>query len=239
MVAFYREPDGAIPSAKVSSMTNRTLPLDDRLYRYLLDHSLRETPLMHELRELTARHEMARMQIAPEQGQFMALMVELLGARRIIEIGTFTGYSALCLAQAMPEDGRLICCDLNKEWTAIAQDFWARAGVAARIDLRIGPALETLDALIEAGDAGRFDMAFIDADKTNYHHYYERCLTLLRPGGLVMFDNTLWGGAVADTDEQDEDTRALRDLNRLLHRDERVGLSLVPIGDGLTLARRR
>jgi predicted O-methyltransferase YrrM len=220
-------------------MTNRTISIDDRLYHYLLEHSLRETPLMRELRELTRGHEMARMQIAPEQGQFMGLLVELLDARRILEIGTFTGYSALCMAQALPADGRLVCCDLSEEWTAIARDFWQRAGVDGRIELRLGPALETLDELLGAGGSDTFDMAFIDADKSNYRHYYERCLALVRPGGLLMFDNTLWGGAVADPDDQDSDTLALRELNRLLHDDERVSLSLVPIGDGLTLARRR
>jgi len=220
-------------------MTNRTLTIDDRLYRYLIDNSLRETPLMRELRELTWRQEMARMQIAPEQGQFMALLVELLGARNVIEIGTFTGYSALCLAQAMPADGRLVCCDVNLEWTAIGLDFWARAGVRDKIELRIAPALSTLDDLLQGGEAGCFDMAFIDADKTNYRNYYERCLQLLRPGGLLMFDNMLWGGAVADPDDQDEDTLALRELNGLLHQDARVSISLVPIGDGLTLALKR
>ena len=220
-------------------MTNRTITIDDRLYHYLLGHSLRETPLMRELREQTAGHELARMQIAPEQGQFMALLVELTGAREILEIGTFTGYSALCMAQAMPADGRMVCCDLSEEWTAVAREYWERAGVRSRIDLRIAPALETLDALIADGETDRFDLAFIDADKTNYRHYYERCLLLLRRGGLLMFDNTLWGGAVADPDDNDADTLALRALNRLLHNDERVSLSLVPIGDGLTLARRR
>ena len=220
-------------------MTNRTLNIDDRLYRYLLDNSLRETPLMRELREVTQDQEMARMQIAPEQGQFMALLVELLGARNIIEIGTFTGYSALCLAQAMPADGRLVCCDVSREWTAIGLDFWSRAGVREKIELRIAPALQTLNDLLRSGEAGRFDMAFIDADKTNYRNYYERCLELLRPGGLLMFDNVLWGGAVADPNDLDEDTRALRELNSMLHQDERVGISLVPIGDGLTLAHKR
>jgi O-methyltransferase len=220
-------------------MTNRTLAIDDRLYRYLVDHSLRETALMRELRELTQGHEMPHMQIAPEQGQFMALLVELLGARQIIELGTFTGYSALCMAQAMPASGRLICCDINPESTAIAVDFWERAGVCDRIDLRIAPALQTLDKLLDAGAAGGFDIAFIDADKTNYDNYFERCLQLLRPGGLLMFDNTLWNGAVADPEDQTADTLALRALNRRLLGDERVSLSLVPIGDGLTLARKR
>jgi predicted O-methyltransferase YrrM len=220
-------------------MSNRTLTLDDRLHRYLLDHSVRETPVMRELRELTARQEMARMQISPEQGGFMALLVELIGATRAIEIGTFTGYSALCIAQAMPPEGRLICCDVSEESTAIAQDFWERAGIRERIDLRIAPAQDTLAGLIDRGTGGSFDLAFIDADKTGYLDYYEACLELVRPGGLLMFDNTLWSGAVADPDSRDEDTVALRQLNDLLIRDERVSISLVPIGDGLTLVRRR
>jgi len=220
-------------------MSNRTLAVDDRLYQYLLDHSVRETPVMRELRELTLQHELARMQIAPEQGQFMTLLVELLGAKRMIEIGTFTGYSALCMAQALPPDGQLICCDVSETWTAMGFPFWERAGVRDRIDLRIAPALDTLDDLIQAGETDRFDMAFVDADKTNYLNYYERCLKLLRPGGLVMFDNTLWGGSVADPTDQDQDTVALRELNDWLHQDRRVSISLVPIGDGLTLARKR
>lgn len=194
---------------------------------------------MRELRDLTARQEMARMQISPEQGSFMALLVELIGATRAIEIGTFTGYSALCIAQAMSPVGRMICCDVSEEWTDIAQDFWERAGVRERIDLRIAPAKETLRELIDSGAKGNFDLAFIDADKTGYPDYYEACLELVRPGGLLMFDNTLWNGAVADPDRRDEDTVALRELNDLLFRDERVSISLVPIGDGLTLARRR
>ena len=220
-------------------MSNRTTSLDERLHRYLLEHSLRETPVMRELREQTAAHEWARMQIAPEQGQFMALLVELTGARQIIEIGTFTGYSALCMARAMPADGKLVCCDRSAEWTAIGEPYWQRAGVRERIDLRIAPALETLDGLIADGRSGGFDMAFIDADKTNYRNYYERCLELVRAGGLIMFDNTLWGGAVADPDDQDVDTAALRELNEVLLHDGRVSISLVPIGDGLTLARKR
>jgi predicted O-methyltransferase YrrM len=221
------------------TMSNRTLEIDDRTYRYLVEHSLRETPVMGELRALTLEHDMARMQIAPEQGQFMALMAELLGAKQAIEIGTFTGYSALCLAQAMPADSRLICCDISKEWTDVARPYWTRAGVSERIELRIAPALETLDALIREGETDRFDLAFIDADKGGYLGYYERCLKLLRPGGLVMLDNTLWGGSVADPSDQEEDTVALRELNDRLHQDPRVSISLVPIGDGLTLARKR
>jgi predicted O-methyltransferase YrrM len=220
-------------------MSNRTITLTDSLYRYLLDHSLREDDVARELRARTAGHEWARMQIAPEQGQFMQLLTGLMGARRVIEIGTFTGYSALCLARALPDDGELICCDISAEWTAIGVPYWERAGVRERINLRIAPALETLDALLAEGRTGEFDLAFIDADKTNYSSYYEYCLQLLRPGGLVMFDNTLWGGAVADPANQEPDTLALRALNASLLDDQRVSLSLVPIGDGLTLARKR
>lgn len=220
-------------------MSNRTISLDDTLYQYLVDHSVRETALMRELREVTSHLDMARMQIAPEQGQFMAFLVELIGAERIIEVGTFTGYSALCMAQALPEHGELVCCDISEEWTEMGRPYWRDAGVEERIRLRIAPALDTLDDLIEQGQANRFDMAFVDADKTNYSSYYERCLTLLRQGGLLLFDNTLWSGAVADPAHQDDDTRALRALNDRLHKDERVSISLVPIGDGLTLARKR
>jgi predicted O-methyltransferase YrrM len=220
-------------------MSNRTIPIDARLHGYLLEHSLRESDVKRRLREVTASLEWSGMQIAPEQGQLMALLVELIGARRIIEIGTFTGYSALCMAEAMPSDGTLICCDLSEEWTGIARGFWREAGVAERIDLRLAPALETLDALLAQGRGGQFDMAFIDADKSNYTRYFDRCLTLVRPGGLILFDNTLWDGRVADPDDQDEDTRAIRALNDHLLGDQRVTLSLVPIGDGLTLARKR
>jgi len=220
-------------------MSNRTISLDDHLYQYLLDHSLRENEHLRQLREMTQRHAWARMQIAPEQGQFMALLVELMAASRIIEVGTFTGYSALCLAQAMSEGGRLICCDISEEWTALGRPYWQAAGVAQRIDLRIAPALDTLDGLLQAGMAGSFDMAFIDADKTNYENYYERCLALLRPGGLLLFDNVLWGGSVADPDANDPDTQAIRALNDRLHKDEAISLSVLPIGDGLALARKR
>ncbi len=220
-------------------MSNRTIPLDARLHGYLLEHSVRESAVKRRLREVTAGLEWSGMQIAPEQGQLMALLVELIGARRILEIGTFTGYSALCMAEAMPADGTLICCDLNAEWTDIARGFWREAGVEERIDLRLAPALETLDALLAQGGEGQFDMAFVDADKGNYTRYFERCLTLVRPGGLILFDNTLWDGRVADPDDRDEDTLAIRALNDRLLGDQRVSLSLVPIGDGLTLARKR
>jgi predicted O-methyltransferase YrrM len=220
-------------------MSNKTLTLDATLYDYLLQHSLREPDVLRELRSATMALPESNMQIAPEQGQFMALLVELAGALRILEIGSFTGYSALWMGLALPEDGRIVACDLNREWTDMAARYWKRAGVRERIDLRIGPALDTLDALLADGRANSFDLAFVDADKANYLHYYERCLQLLRRGGLLLFDNVLWDGKVADAEVQDADTVAIRELNRTLHRDQRISLSLVPIGDGLTLARKR
>ena len=220
-------------------MSNRTIDLTDSLYDYLLSVSLRETDLQRRLREETAALPMARMQISPEQGQFMALLARLTGARRCLEVGVFTGYSSLAVALALPDDGRIVACDVSEEWTAIARRYWAEAGVAGRIDLRLAPALDTLDALVAAGGAGTYDLAFIDADKTAYLDYYERALLLLRPGGLLMTDNTLWSGRVADPEVGDADTVALRHYNEHLHRDARVDLSLVPIGDGLTLARKR
>ena len=219
-------------------MSNQTLNLSNELYRYLLDNSLREPEALSKLRAKTAKLSESNMQIAPEQGQFMALLVKLMGARKIIEVGTFTGYSSIAMAQALPDDGLIICCDLSWSWTAVAREYWQEAGVDNKIDLRLAPAISTLNLLIEEG-WDDFDIAFIDADKTNYRNYYERCLELLRPGGLVMFDNTLWGGSVADLADQDEDTLALRELNNRLHKDRRVSISLVPIGDGLTLARKR
>jgi predicted O-methyltransferase YrrM len=217
-------------------MSDRNIKLDERLYRYLHDHSLREHPVQRELREATRDMPHAGMQIGPEQGQFMALLVRLLGARRTIEIGVFTGYSALSVALALPPDGRVVACDVNEEWTAMARKYWAKANVAERIDLKLAPALETLDGLVAAGEAGRYDFAFIDADKSNYLGYYERCLTLLRRGGLIAVDNTLWSGAVADASKADKDTVAIRAFNDLVHADARVDMSLLPIGDGLTLA---
>jgi len=219
-------------------MSNRSLNLDDTLYEYLLTHSLREHPEQIALREATRSHPRAGMQISPEQGQFMALLVKLLGARRTLEIGVFTGYSALSVALALPTDGRILACDISEEYTRIGRPYWERAGVAHKIDLRLAPALETLDAELAAGAAGRYDFAFIDADKTGYASYVERCLQLLRPGGLIAIDNVLWSGAVAQP-ARDEDTRALQALNERLHGDERIDLSMLPIGDGLTLARKR
>ena len=220
-------------------MANRTTALTDRLYDYLVDVSVREPPILRELREETARLPMAMMQIGAEQGQFMRLLIELIGARRAVEVGTFTGYSALCVAEAMGPQGRLIACDVSEEYTAVARRYWARAGVAERIDLRLGPAVATLDKMLAAGAAGSVDFVFIDANKTDYDAYYERALRLLRPGGLIAVDNVLWGGSVADPTVDDEDTNAIRALNRKLATDERVSLSLVPIGDGVTLARKR
>ena len=220
-------------------MSSRTIPMTDRLYDYLLKVSLREPPLLAELRAETAKMPMAGMQISPEQGQFMALLAELIGARKAIEVGTFTGYSALCVAGALPADGKLIACDISEEFTAVARRYWARSGIAGRIELRLAPALDTLNGLLKGGGAGSFDFAFIDADKTQYDAYYEAILKLLRPGGLITIDNVLWSGAVADGRKRDADTVALRALNEKLKGDKRITLSMRPIGDGLTLARKR
>jgi caffeoyl-CoA O-methyltransferase len=220
-------------------LSNRTLNLSDALYSYLLDNSLRETDLMRRLREETASLPGAGMQIGPEQGQFMALLVELMGAKRCLEIGTYTGYSALAVALALPPDGRLLACDVNEETTAVAKRYWAESGVAERIELRLAPALETLESLIAEGAENTYDFVFIDADKTNYDAYYERSLTLLRPGGLVVVDNVLWDGAVINSASTDPATRAIRALNAKVKSDQRVSCSLLPVGDGLLLARRR
>lgn len=221
------------------SVTRRTNHLPDDLYAYLLDVSLREPPVMKRLREETALLERANMQIGPEQGQFMALLVELMGARNALEIGTFTGYSALAVALALPDDGRLVACDISEEWTSIGRRYWEEAGVAHKIDLRLAPALETLDALVAEGRAATFDFAFLDADKEGYGAYYERTLELMRPGGLIVLDNTLWEGKVVDPEATDADTEAIRAINAKLADDDRVTLSLLPVGDGLTLARKR
>ena len=220
-------------------MSSRTFTLPDALYDYLVSVSLRETDVLRQLRKETAALPRAHMQIAPEQGQFMALLVGLAGARRCLEVGVFTGYSTLCVAAALPPDGRVVACDVNEAWTAIARRYWREAGVAERIELHLAPALETLGRLLAEGQAGSFDFAFIDADKPNYWNYFERALELLRPGGMIAVDNTLWYGRVADTSNHDDETEAIRDFNRRLHDDVRVDLSLVPIGDGMTLARKR
>lgn len=223
----------------VKIMSNKTLNLSDRLYEYLLSVSLRESDVLAELRQETAQHPMKSMQIASEQGQFMQLLVHLIGAKKALEVGVFTGYSALCVAMALPTDGKLVACDVSEEYTAIAQRYWQEAGVADKIDLRIAPALTTLDELLATGQAGTFDFAFIDADKENYQNYYERALQLLRPGGLIAVDNVLWGGSVADPSVQDDSTNAIRAFNQAIHHDERVTLSMLPIADGLTLALKR
>jgi len=220
-------------------MTTRTLNLDDALYQYLLDVSLRDSPVKARLRAETANLPMSRWQIAPEQGQFLALLVKLTGAKRILEIGTFTGYSALCMAEALPEDGHILCCDLPGEYNDIAHSYWREAGVDSRIELRLGPALATLEALINGGQQESFDMAFIDADKVSFPDYLELSLALLRQGGLVVFDNVLWSGRVLESESQSEDTRAIQQLNLALKVDERVDYSLVPIGDGMSLCRKR
>lgn len=220
-------------------MTARTLNLDDHLYQYLLDVSLRETPLLKRLRDETQALPMARWQVAPEQGQFLALLIKLLGARRVLEVGTFTGYSALCMAAALPDDGSLICCDIPGDYNAIARRYWHEAGLTERIDLRLAPALQTLAEIEGQGLGESFDLMFIDADKANYPGYLEHALRLLRVGGLAVFDNTLWSGRVLEVNPESADTRAIQALNQALKDDARVDLSLLPLGDGLTLCRKR
>jgi predicted O-methyltransferase YrrM len=218
-------------------MSNKTLCITEKLYEYLLSVSLREPDVLRELREETALDESANMQISPEQGQFMGLMVKLLGARRTLDIGVYTGYSSLCIGLALPEEGRVIACDVNREWTAMAKRYWRKAGVEDKIELHLGPAQQTLERFLgKEGDS--FDFAFIDADKINYDIYYEYCLQLIRPGGLIAIDNVLWKGTVADAGVHDEDTEAIRTLNQKIHTDPRVEISLVPIADGLTLVRK-
>jgi caffeoyl-CoA O-methyltransferase len=213
--------------------------MTDVLHRYLLDNSLREPEVLARLRDETSRLSHAGMQIGPEQGQFMALLAKLTGARRCIEVGVFTGYSSLVVALALPEDGRIVACDISEEWTSIGRRYWAEAGVEHKIDLRLGRATRTLDKLLSEGEAGSYDYAFIDADKPSYDAYYERILQLIRPGGLILIDNVLWSGKVADPDASDADVDALKQLNVKLHKDERVDVSLLGIGDGVTLLRKR
>jgi predicted O-methyltransferase YrrM len=220
-------------------MSRRTTPLDDALYDYLLEVSLREPDILRRLREETAGLEKASMQISPEQGQFLAMLVELSGATRILEVGTFTGYSALVMTLAMPDDGTLLACDIDEDWTAVARRYWDEAGVGERIELRLAPAAETLAGLVASGETGSFDLAFLDADKRGLDGYYEQSLELVRPGGLIAVDNTLWHGRVVDPDDTEASTEAIRAFNRKLRDDGRVSLSLVPIGDGVTLARKR
>ncbi|MFQ5469518.1 MAG: class I SAM-dependent methyltransferase [Gammaproteobacteria bacterium] len=220
-------------------MGKQTLNLDEALYEYLLSVSLRDSSIQKALREETDQLEMGVMQISADQAQFMALLVKLINAKTAIEIGVFTGYSALTVAQALPVDGRLVACDISKEWTDRARPYWQKAGVDHKIDLRLSPALDTLVSLSQDGETGSYDFAFIDADKVNQLQYYERCLNLIRPGGVIAIDNVLWGGAVIDPENTNEDTIAIRQFNEFLHSDDRVDISLVPIGDGLTLARKK
>jgi predicted O-methyltransferase YrrM len=216
-------------------MANKTLSLSNALYAYLVEHSVREPEILQRLRQETAQDSMSMMQIGPEQGQFMQLLVRLMGAKNCLEIGVFTGYSSLAVALALPVNGHIVACDVSEKWTAIARKYWEQAGVADKIDLKIAPALSTLDALIASGKSGFFDFAFIDADKINYLNYYERALTLVRRGGLIAIDNTLWGGQVIDKKSKSEDTQAIRRFNDRLQFDSRIYLSMLQIGDGLTL----
>jgi caffeoyl-CoA O-methyltransferase len=221
-------------------MANRTINMSEALHNYLLEVSVREDAVMAALRSETYTLKERGMQMAPEQAQFMGLLVKLLGVKRALEIGVFTGYSALAVALALPDDGRLLACDVSETWTGIGKRYWEQAGVAHKIDLRIAPALETLTQLVDDPQQhNSFDFAFIDADKGNYPHYYEHCLQLLRPGGLIVIDNVLWGGGVIDPADQGEGVTTIRQLNRDIHADARVDVSLVPIGDGMTLARKR
>jgi O-methyltransferase len=213
--------------------------INGELAGYVDTNWLRDTPLKRRLREETAKLPQAGMQISAHQGQQMALLARAVGARRVVEVGTFTGYSALCVAEALPPDGKLWCCDVSEEWTAIGRRYWKEAGVDGKIELTIGSALTTLDGLLAKGLAGQLDLAFIDANKNDYDAYYERCLTLLRRGGLILIDNVLWGGSVIDRDDKTADTQAIRALNAKLRADERVDLTLFAVGDGMTAALKR
>lgn len=220
-------------------MSSRNSYISEALYDYILSVSLRDLPVLAQLRQETAGLSNAGMQISPDQGQFMALLAKLTGAKKVLEVGVFTGYSSLVVALALPAEGRIVACDISEEYTRMARRYWQEAGVAHKIDLRLGPAADTLAGLVAAGEAGSFDLAFIDADKENYLVYYEHALQLLRPGGLVLVDNVLWGGRPLDAEIKDESTEAIRAINAKMGRDERVDVSLLPVGDGLTLARKR
>lgn len=236
----HRPRDTASAPVKESRMSlrtiNKSVKVTDQVYRYILDNSLRETDVLRQLREENLQLPRADMQIAPEQGQFMQLLTRAMGFRRSLDIGVFTGYSSLSVALAMPKDGLVVGCEISSEWIRVARRYWEQAGVSHMIDLRMGPAIQTLDALIAAGEAGSFDFAFVDADKLNYAAYYERAITLLRPGGLIALDNMLWYGHVADQRKGDAETIAIRNLNRRILEDDRVQATLLPIADGLTLA---
>ena len=220
-------------------MHNKSILVTDAVYKYILSNSLRESEVLKKLREETARHPYGGMQIAPEQGQFMALLAELIGAKKVLEIGVFTGYSSTCIALALLPEGRITACDISDEYTTVARSYWELAGVSDKIDLHLGPALDTLDRLMAEGQSCSYDLAFIDADKGNYDGYYERALALLRVGGLLLIDNVLWRGQVTDSAIDDIDTLSIRALNEKIHADPRVTISLLPIADGLTLALKR
>lgn len=221
------------------TMSARTLTLTPEIYDYVLAHSLRESDVLRRLRSDTQRMPQASMQISPEQGQFMALLVKLIGAKQCIEVGTFTGYSSTSVALALPEDGHVLCLDVSADFTEKARSVWSEAGVSDKITLRLGAAKDSLEELVRVGQSGAYDFAFIDADKSNYINYYELILELIRPGGLVVIDNTLWSGAVADPQQNTPDTLAIREFNEHVHADRRVDMSLLPVGDGMTLARKR
>jgi predicted O-methyltransferase YrrM len=221
-------------------MSNQSIGLSDPLYQYLLANSVREPEILAQLRAETAQHPLVNMQISPEQGQLMGLLVQLIGAKKCLEVGVFTGYSSLAVALNLPDNGQIIACDVSDEFTSIARRYWQEAGVSNKIDLHIAPALETLDRLIANGESGTFDFAFIDADKNNYGAYYDRCFQLVRQGGLILVDNVLWYGRVADPAmDNDKRTQAIKQINQQIYDDDRVQISLIPIGDGLTIARKR
>ena len=220
-------------------MSTRTIQVTDQVHEYMLGVSLREPKVLQQLREETANLAEGGMQLSPEQGQFMRFLVRMLGAKRTLEVGVFTGYSSLSVAFGLPDDGQIVACDVSEQYTSIARRYWQAAGMDHKIQLHLGPAVHTLDNLIQAGHLNSFDFAFIDADKENYARYYEQCLQLVRRGGVIGIDNTLWGGTLVDEGQQDDSTNAIRALNKKLHADDRVELSMVPIGDGFTLARKR
>lgn len=220
-------------------MTVNMLKMTPELHTYMLNVSLREDEILQQLKEHTLNMPNSGMLLAPEQGQFLSFLLKLMNAKRTLEVGVFTGYSTLWTALALPADGQIVACDVNADWTAIGRKHWEAAGVSHKIDLRLAPATETLTTLLESGQAGRFDFAFIDADKTNYSRYYSLCMQLLRPGGLIAFDNVLWDGNIINPAQVDADTISLREINQMVHADPAVDVSLVPIGDGLLLARKR
>ncbi len=219
-------------------MSSRNAYIEESIYNYLLENSLRELPVLKKLREETQKMPLGRMQISPDQGQLMAMLVRLILPKKIVEVGTFTGYSSLVMALALPENGKIFACDISEKYTRKALSFWKEAGVADKIELRLGHASESLDKMLNEGLSETVDMAFIDADKENYKIYYEKCLELLRPGGLILIDNVLWYGRPADPDASDADTVAIREFNKFVYRDSRVDISLLSVGDGLTLARK-